>query len=57
MQITLNDDEVREALKTALENKLDNIFGSLEADSCYFKVTTSKGEVEDLETVEFTVNL
>ena len=57
MQITLNDDEVREALKTALENKVDNIFGTLESESCYFTVMAAGKNVDDLKEVKFTVNL
>lgn len=57
MQITLNDDEVREALREALEQKIVSFAGGINIDQCYFTVTAGGKEVDDLEEVEFTVNL
>jgi len=53
MELKLNDDEVREALKKALEVKVSHILGELDPDNCWFEIRSSAGEVEDIETVEF----
>ena len=57
MQITLNDYEVREALREALEQKIVSFAGGINIDQCYFTVTAGGKEVDDLEEVKFTVNL
>ena len=53
MKVILSDDEVREALSKAIEQKTDYILGEVQEDTTYFVITSSKGEVEDIETVEF----
>ena len=56
MDITLNDDEIRKILVEALQSKTiySGMSGTFDPEECYFSVTCDKGEVVDLESVEFS---
>lgn len=53
-KITLTDDEVRAVLAKALAEKTQYVLGEFDPEECYFTVTSTSGEVEDVEEVTFT---
>ena len=55
MIITLNYDEVLEALVKALDEKTKHVLGEFNPNDGYFTVTTENGEVEGVEQVKFTM--
>ena len=59
MRITLDDHEVREALLKAAADKTSHAIAmpSIEDGESWFDVTTPNGDVEDIETVSFTINV
>ena len=56
MYITLTDEEVRGALLAAAIDKTQSVLGESDIDNTYFEVTTSEGEIEDIEQVKFVVD-
>jgi hypothetical protein len=57
MIVTLESDEVREILVQAMREKAAGLQGNVESDECYFIVTASGINVEDIEEVQFTAVL
>jgi len=56
MLITLDHGEVRKALLCAIEEKTQNIFDAQNnEDRCYFSVVSEGKDIEDIESVEFSV--
>ena len=53
MRITLTDNEAREALRHTISVKTKGMYGCLNEDDCYFEISNSAGDVEDIESVEF----
>ena len=56
MYVTLTDTEVREALLAAAIDKTQSVLGKSDIDNTYFEITSSEGEVEDIEQVKFVVD-
>lgn len=56
MKITLSTYEVREALAEAIEKKTNHMVIDVDPDDCWFDVKSVDGEIEDIESVEFTFN-
>ena len=55
MIVKLDTDEVKAALMKAIEEKTSYIFGQVDEDWCWFNVSNPNGQIEDIETVEFSV--
>jgi hypothetical protein len=54
MKITLNDQEIREALIKAVNEKTSCIMGVAEDNNCWFTATDTNGEeIDDLGFIEF----
>jgi hypothetical protein len=54
MKITLNDDEIREALIKAVNEKTSCIMGVAVDDSCWFTaIDSNSDEIADLGLIEF----
>lgn len=54
MKITLNDEEIREALNKAINEKTSCIMGVAHGDNCWFTATNSDGDdIEKLENINF----
>lgn len=56
MKLSLNDDEIREALAEALAKKVDYSVGEIDPTECWFEVKAgviNGDEVEDIHDVEF----
>jgi len=54
MRAILTDKEVREILTNALNEKTQYVLGEVKEENCYFVIKTPEGEIDDVESVEFS---
>lgn len=57
MKITINRDEIEQALCKVIEKKFDYIIGEVNPEMCWFTVVGDGKDIGDLEIIEYTAEI